>query len=150
MPTGPFPSSVPSRIKLGLMSLSQTWQLQVRVQSLSSWPGKWKACRLVGFFQEIYSGGISVPSPNNMVPLLCQPDPPGDFCHVLLARVGQRALVRWEMWGRQSAFSLQTPPSTTSTSRLCPVPEIRAMAQSVQSAAEVFVKNAQSPTWPHS
>lgn len=58
------------------------------------------------------------------------------------------ALVRWEMWGRQSGFSLQTPP-TTSTSRLCLVPEIRAMAQSVQPAGEVLVKNAQSPTWPH-
>lgn len=34
------------------------------------------------------------------------------------------ALVRSEMWGRQSGFSLQTPP-TTSTSRLCLVPEIR-------------------------
>lgn len=145
MPTGPFPFSVPSLIKLGLMGLSQTRQLQVRVQSLSSWPGKWKACRLVGFFQEIYSGGISAPSPNNTVPLLCQPDPPGDFCHVLLARVGGKALVRCEMWGRQSGFSL-----TTSTSRLCPVPEIRAVAQSVQSAGEVFVKNAPSPTWPHS
>lgn len=44
-------------------------------------------------------------------------------------------------------FPANTP--TTSTSRLCLVPEIRAMVQSVQPAGEVLVKNAQSPTWPH-
>lgn len=56
------------------------------------------------------------------------------------------SLLRGKMWGH--TFRHKHSPSTTSTSRLRPVPEIKAMAQSVQSAVEVIAKNAQFPTWP--